>query len=125
MAANARIAQSREDADLRRVTRGEGKRGQQGQSRATDARREARDVPASQPAPEIEGDCLETAVIEMQIDNIHLELDIQTHRTAQLEVLVRGVRDEVRELTELVKWLRDEVLSHSASGHCAPREVVH
>jgi len=94
----------------------------------TDARAQARDVDASQPMtpePDLEGDRLDLAVIEMQINNIHLELDAQMHRTAQLETLLIGIRDELRELIEMVTWLRHEMLDKSGPVRGGRRNILH
>jgi hypothetical protein len=74
-------------------------------------------------APEMEGDRLEIAVLEMQVDNIHLELDTQMRRTAQLETLLTEIEDTLHELTEMVRWLRHEVSDKSASVEGSPRNV--
>jgi hypothetical protein len=60
-----------------------------------------------------------------QIDNIRLELDAQRYRTTQLETLLRGIKDDVHELIELVKWLQHEVLNKPASIERTPRNVLH
>ena len=52
---------------------------------------------------------LEVAVIEMQIDNIHLELDTQTDRTARLESRMTALEDTLHELMQVVQRLQDEV----------------
>jgi uncharacterized protein YoxC len=52
---------------------------------------------------------LEIAVIEMQIDNIHLELDTQTDRTARLESRMTALEDTLHELMQVVQRLQDEV----------------
>jgi hypothetical protein len=94
--------------------------------RPTDARREARDVDASSSVQsEIVSDRLEIAVIEVQIDNIHLELDAQMYRTAQLETLLVGIKEELHELIDLVKWLQHEVLNTRASVEGTERTVLH
>jgi hypothetical protein len=64
-------------------------------------------------------------VIQVQIDNIHLELDTQMHRTAQLETLLVGIKEELHELIDLVKWLQHEVLNKHAPGERAERTVLH
>jgi hypothetical protein len=93
---------------------------------AADAWDRARDAGASQPMPlETVSDRLELAVIEMQIDNIHLELDAQLYRTAQLETLLVGIKDELHELIDLVKWLQHEVLNRPASAEGTERTVLH
>jgi hypothetical protein len=86
------------------------KRRPQDQPCAATAGREARDVGASQRATSIMAVYrLEVAVIEMQIDNIHLELDTQTDRTARLEARMTALEDTLHELMEVVQRLQDEV----------------
>jgi hypothetical protein len=101
-------------------------RGPQSQWNATDAWGESRDVAASGPlSPEMEGGRLQMAVVEIQIDNIHLELDSQMYRTAQLETLLTGVQVELHELIQLVTRLRHEVVNKPASVDRSPGHVVH
>ena len=93
---------------------------------ATDAWGESRDADALQSAqPEKDTGRLEIAVIEVQIDNIHLELDTQMYRTAQLETLLVGIKEELHELIELVKWLQTEVSNKTASVERSHRTVLH
>jgi hypothetical protein len=94
--------------------------------RPTGPQGEAPDAGASPSVqPEMQSDRVEMAVIEVQIDNIHLELDTQMHRTAQLETLLMGIKEELRELIDLVKWLQHEVLNKHASSERAERTVLH
>jgi hypothetical protein len=93
---------------------------------ATDAWGEPRDVDAPRSGlPERDSGRLEIAVIEVQIDNIHLELDTQMSRTAQLETLLVGIKEELHELIELVKWLQTEVSNKTASVERSHRTVLH
>jgi hypothetical protein len=93
---------------------------------ATDAWGEPRDVDAPQSGQrEKDGGRLEIAVIEVQIDNIHRELDTQMYRTAQLETLLVGIKEELHELIELVKWLQHQVSNKHASVEGTHRTVLH
>jgi hypothetical protein len=64
------------------------------------------------------------AVVQVQFDNIHRELDSQMHRSTQLEGLIRRVEDKLRELIGLSKWLRDDGGSHPTPGAGFPRKIL-
>jgi hypothetical protein len=117
-AVSGRQKQSRRAATSGAVRGTASRRRPQSQPSPTDSREEAPDV-------EIEGDGLQMAVIEKQIDNIHLELDTQMSRTAQLETLLIVIKDELHELIEMVKWLQDEVLNKPARIVDISRKVLH
>jgi hypothetical protein len=89
-------------------------------------RRDHADEPNTVPGTASEmSDRLEIAVIEMQIDNIHLELDAQMYRTTQLETLLVGIKEELHELIDLVKSLQQEVMNRPATAERAERTVLH
>jgi hypothetical protein len=97
-----------------------------GPQRQPSAMKDARDVGASQPlTPNLHGDRVEIAVIEKQIDQIHQDLDTQMYRTAQVETVLIGIRDELRDLMELVKCLRNDAWNNAAYVVGTPRKVFH
>ena len=73
----------------------------------------------------MQGDRAEIAVIEQHIDQIRRELDTQMYRTAQLETVLIGIRDELRDLMEIVKCLRNDGCNNPASVVGTPRKVFH
>jgi vacuolar-type H+-ATPase subunit E/Vma4 len=73
----------------------------------------------------MKGRHLERAVLQMQIDNIHLELDTQAQRMAQQQLHMAGIEDRLRELIALSKWLQNDGGSRPAPGAGLPRKVSH
>ncbi len=92
--------------------------GQTGAKGQRGARGVAGPTGASRPAARItSADRIELlSVVQMQIDNIHRELDTQMHRSTQLEILIRRVEDKLGELIGLSKWLQDDGGSRPTSG---------
>jgi hypothetical protein len=65
------------------------------------------------------------SVVQMQIDNVHREVETQMQRTSQLETLMAGIEDKLRELVALSEWLRDDGGSRPTPGAGFPRKMSH
>jgi len=69
--------------------------------------------------------CELLSVVQMQIDNIHQELDTHMHRSAQLATQITRVEDKLCELIGLSKWLQDDGGSRPTPGAGLPRKISH
>src|SRR5712692_10378721 len=103
-----------------------GKTGATGRRGLRGSQGKAGPAAASLPAPRITAaDRIELlSVVQLQIDNIHRELDTQMHRSAQLGSLIAAMENKLRELIELVKG-PDDGGSRPASRVVFPRRVSH
>jgi hypothetical protein len=104
-----------------------GKTGAKGQRGVRGAQGKAGPAGASLTAARITGaDRVELlSVVQMQIDNIHRELDAQTHRSGQLEVLITRVENQLRELIALSKWLQSDGGRRPTPGAGVPPKISH
>ncbi len=102
-----------------------GKTGATGRRGLRGSQGKAGPAAASLPAPRITAaDRIELlSVVQMQIDNIHRELDTQMHRSQHLAMVISRVEGQLRELLTLSKWLRDAGGSRATFGAGFPRKI--
>jgi hypothetical protein len=104
-----------------------GKTGPKGQRGARGARGEAGVANASLPAARMTGaDRIELlSVVQMQIDNIHRELDTWANWAVKMETLIAQMADKFRELESPSKRLQGDGGSRPTPGAGLPPKVSH